>query len=86
MSSQLDPQDPFVVGVAQAVARLLRENPPLPREWFTVAEVSVYLNKPENTIREMIRDAGLPAHKLGRQWRVHKAELDAWIIGDESAA
>ncbi|MEM1173300.1 MAG: helix-turn-helix domain-containing protein [Pseudomonadota bacterium] len=71
--------DPLIQKIAAAVAEQLRESPPLPREWFSVAEVAVYLNKPENSIREMIRDGGLPAHKLGKQYRIHKDELDAWI-------
>ena len=81
MPSQIDPNDPYVVAVAAAVANLLRDNPPIVREWFTVAEISVYLNKPENSIREMIRDGDIPAHKLGNQYRISKDELDASLRG-----
>lgn len=80
MSDAILQDDPFAAKVAEAVAQKLRENPPITREWFTVAEISVYLNKPEHTIREMIRAGDIPAHKLGHQWRVNKSELDECLM------
>ena len=40
----------------------------------------------KDTIRNWIKkDTGIPAHKIGKLWKLKKSELDAWIKSGESA-
>jgi len=53
---------------------------------MTVEEVAEYLSLQPLTIRRLARDGEIPAFseipfrgKVGRQWRVKRELLDAWI-------
>lgn len=46
-----------------------------PKEVSSLLQVSVY------TVRRWIKDGELPAYKVGRLWRIDKAELDKWLGG-----
>lgn len=47
---------------------------------LTVAEVAAYLHLHTLTVRRLLKDGTLPAHKVGRQWQIDRAELERWII------
>src|SRR6185503_440907 len=44
-----------------------------------VAHVAWRLNTGEAQVRKLIRDGHLPAIRIGKQWRVDKRDLDAFI-------
>jgi excisionase family DNA binding protein len=46
---------------------------------MSVEEVAEYLSLHPLTVRRLARDGEIPAFKVGRQWRVKRALLDAWI-------
>jgi len=46
---------------------------------MTIAEVAQYLGLHELTVRRLAREGAIPALKLGRQWRVKRDLLEAWI-------
>ncbi len=46
---------------------------------MTIEEVARYLSLHELTVRRLAREGGIPAFKVGRQWRVKKSLLDRWI-------
>ena len=47
---------------------------------MTVAEVAEYLHLHPLTVRNLIRKGELPACKVGREWRIDRAELERWIV------
>ena len=45
-------------------------------KWINTDEVAEYLGVKATTIREWIKkNNGIPAHKIGRQWKFKKEEL-----------
>jgi len=48
-------------------------------EVLTIRDVAAYLNLPLSTVYRLVARGDLPGQKLGRQWRFHKAVLDAWF-------
>jgi excisionase family DNA binding protein len=46
---------------------------------MTIVEVAEYLGLHELTVRRLAREGAIPALKLGRQWRVKRDLLEAWI-------
>ena len=46
---------------------------------LTIAEVAVYLKIPKATVYQLARQEILPAHKVGKQWRFMRDELDDWL-------
>jgi excisionase family DNA binding protein len=51
---------------------------------LTTEEAADYLGKSSWWLRENISRLGIPAIKLGRQWRFKEDELDGWL--DENRA
>jgi excisionase family DNA binding protein len=56
-----------------------------PRDVMTVPELCDYLQLSEAKVREMLRRGELPAILIGRQWRIRKAAIDAWLAAQERA-
>ena len=48
----------------------------LDRDYYTIYEVADLLKLHHTTIRRMIKSAELPAAKVGKQWRIRKADLE----------
>lgn len=48
---------------------------------MTIHDVAAKLNVDERTIRELIRKNELRAIKVGKEWRVARGDLDAYING-----
>ena len=45
-----------------------------------------YLGVKPGTIRDWIRkEKGIPAHKIGKQWKFKRSELDDWVNSGKSA-
>lgn len=55
-------------------------------KWIGVEEVADYLGVKPATIRDWIKkQTGIPAHKIGKQWKFKKSDLDAWIKSGKSS-
>ena len=52
-----------------------------------IEEAADYLGVNKDSIRNWIKkaDSGIPAHKIGKQWKFKKAELDEWVKSGKSA-
>ena len=47
-------------------------------KWINIDEAAEYLGVKPGTIRDWIRkDKGIPAHKIGKQWKFKCSELDS---------
>ena len=52
----------------------------------SIDEAAAYLGVKPVTIRDWIRkEKGVPAHKIGKQWKFKISELDAWVKSGKSA-
>ncbi|MEA4998875.1 MAG: helix-turn-helix domain-containing protein [Candidatus Limiplasma sp.] len=55
-------------------------------KWINIDEAATYLGVKSVTVRDGIRkDKGIPAHKIGKQWKFKVSELDAWVKSGKSA-
>lgn len=48
------------------------------REVMTVPEVASYLRVHQSTIYRLLKKAGLPAFKIGADWRFYRHAVDEW--------
>lgn len=49
-------------------------------KWISIEYASEYLDVSQDTIRNWIKkENGIPAYKIGRQWKFKLSELDEWI-------
>jgi excisionase family DNA binding protein len=48
---------------------------------FTPEEVAAYLRVNPQTIYRLLRVGKLPGAKIGHQWRIRRADLDAYLRG-----
>lgn len=48
-------------------------------EVLTIGEAAVLLKVSESTIYQLSRQGGLPARKVGREWRFSKQALMVWL-------
>ncbi len=56
-------------------------------KWVGIEEAADYLGVNKDSVRNWIKkaDSGIPAHKIGKQWKLKKAELDEWVKSGKSA-
>ena len=55
-------------------------------KWIGIDETAEYLGIKPGTLRDWIRKGkNIPAHKIGKQWKFKRAELDDWVSSGESA-
>ena len=54
--------------------------------WYTVDEVAQHLRVSPALVYKLISRKGLPGHKVGRQWRFHQPEVDAWVKSGRAGA
>jgi excisionase family DNA binding protein len=52
--------------------------------FLTTEEVLDYLQVNLRTVYRLIKAGKIPAVRVGRQWRVRRADLDAWLDGQRS--
>ena len=48
---------------------------------MTVKDAAEYLQITERTVLSLLAKGALPAAKIGRQWRISRKEIDAYIEG-----
>lgn len=55
--------------------------------WIGIEDAAEYLDINKDTIRNWIKkvDSNIPAHKIGKQWKFKKSELDTWVKSGKSA-
>ena len=56
-------------------------------KWISIDEAAAYLGIKTVTLRSWIRNSkeGLPAQKIGKQWKFKISELDEWVKSGKSA-
>jgi excisionase family DNA binding protein len=60
----------------------LQEVTKMDSEYLTPEEIAIKLKVHEDTIRRWLRTGELKGIKIGkRQWRIRKADLDAYLSG-----
>ena len=47
--------------------------------WLAVDDVAEHLGVKRDTVYRLIRDEGLPAHRVGKFWRFRASQIDAWV-------
>ena len=58
----------------------------LNEKWIGVEEAADYLGVKPATIRDWIKkQTGIPAHKIGKQWKFKISDLDTWIKSGKSS-
>ena len=58
----------------------------LDENYISIEEAAEYLGIKVVTLRTWIKiKPELPAHKIGKQWKFKKAELDEWVKSGKSA-
>ena len=58
---------------------LLNEN------YISIDDAAEYLNIKAVTLRKWIKDQNVPAHKIGKQWKFKRSELEEWVKSGQSA-
>jgi excisionase family DNA binding protein len=53
---------------------------------LTLSEAASLLQVSTRTLQRMIRNGGLPAFKVGGQWRVRETQLRQWVEDRENSA
>lgn len=55
--------------------------------WISIEDAADYLGVNKDSIRNWIKkeDSQIPAHKIGKQWKFKKSELDEWVKSGRSA-
>ncbi|BDR81661.1 hypothetical protein N072000002_18440 [Clostridium tetani] len=55
-------------------------------KWINIDEAAEYLGIKAVTLRGWIKkDETLPAHKVGKQWKFKRSEIDEWVKSGNSA-
>lgn len=53
--------------------------------WVGIEEVAKYLDMKPDTIRNWVKNNGMPAKKIGRRWKFKLSEVDEWVKSGKSA-
>ncbi len=54
-------------------------------KWSSMDTIKDYLDVSRETVLQWINNRGMPAHKVGRQWKFKISEVDEWIRSGEAA-
>lgn len=55
-------------------------------KWIGIEEAAEHLGVKPVTIRDWIKkNKGIPARKIGKQWKFLRSELNEWVKSGESA-
>lgn len=50
--------------------------------WLSVEGLAKYLSISKETVYRMVYQKKVPHHRLGKLWRFHSEEIDAWVRGE----
>jgi excisionase family DNA binding protein len=53
---------------------------------MTLSEAAAWLRTTESTVKQLIAEQGLPARRVGRDWRFLRAALANWLSGRSTTA
>jgi len=55
--------------------------------WIGIDEAASYLGVNKDSIRNWIKkgNSEIPAHKIGKQWKFKRSELDEWVKSGKSS-
>ncbi len=56
------------------MSNLINEN------YISIEDAALFLNIKPVTLRKWIKDKNVPAHKIGKQWKFKRSELEEWVI------
>lgn len=56
-----------------------RPGSPRVEPWASVEEVTAHLGIVRDTVYRWIETKGMPAHRIGRLWKLKLSEVDAWV-------
>jgi excisionase family DNA binding protein len=48
-------------------------------KWLTIDELAEYLKLGRTKLYRMAQEGGIPASKVGSQWRFDRDEIDEWM-------
>jgi excisionase family DNA binding protein len=51
----------------------------IPKDWLSVADVCEYMDVSPFVVTRMLRAGDLPAVKMGREWRISRADFEEWL-------
>lgn len=55
-------------------------------KWISIEEAAEYLGVKPRTVRDWLKkEKGIPAHKIGKQWKFRYSDLDDWVQSGQSA-
>ena len=83
-NSNADPVGPVHHGAVGAHSVTADGRPPgesngrADRSWLTLAEVAALFQVSAPTVAKMIESEGLPAIRIGKQWRLRRDEIERW--------
>jgi excisionase family DNA binding protein len=49
------------------------------KEWLSVADICDYMGVSAYVVTKQLRSGELPAVKFGREWRIARADFEAWL-------
>ena len=52
---------------------------------FNTQQARNYLSVSMSTIHKWVKNGEIPCHRLGRNWRFYKEELDQWVLNGGAA-
>ena len=47
--------------------------------WLSISEICMYLGVSNDTVYKWIDKHEMPAHRMGRLWKLKKHEVDEWV-------
>lgn len=53
--------------------------------YISIEDAAVFLNIKPVTLRKWIKVNSVPAHRIGKQWKFKRSELEAWVKSGKSA-
>jgi len=57
----------------------------LNENYISIEDAGLFLNVKPVTLRKWIKDKNVPAHKIGKQWKFKRSELEEWVKSGKSA-
>ena len=58
----------------------------LAKDWLSVADICEYMEVSTFVVTRVLRSGELPAVKMGREWRVSKADFEDWLNAQRLAS
>ena len=55
-------------------------------DWMTAEETTKHLGIGKSKLYNLAQDGEIPRHKVGKTWKFHRNDLDAWVRASRSIA